>query len=776
MAQPAPARAPGQGPIRHPLHLLRGVLPGCVLASCISAALAAADDDLFTTIDPILATATLAHLRDTLGQTPASDPRLGLAEMALVDLALTGDPRDCGGRGGVWRQRARELRDSRRAAGAVPDSFAAAIPDLWVDALDGASAACLTALDHFPRSADEPQARAVRCWATGDWRPLRAQAVTTVHERLALAVAYGRSHMGQSIERLDRSGLPPFAYATLQNMAEWYNWEGTYGTLRHALRLVPAIAASPQLPDSAASSIADLAGSLRLSGTPPLDTRASALLAAMDQGDLVLRWAPMVAGWRLADAGTMGPAGIRDAHGAWSLIGLGDWSAATRLAIVLSTWHCHDYLGYSWETLTYGDPIFQQEFDAELGIFGAMQRLNASGYRNEEAGREVLAGIAAELSRPAGGLPPCRLIGFADEVRHDFKRLAGESQQIIERLLAAQSQAEAGRAAGWQEVGRQAQRAGLLERIPAALQAAAAADPWSPELERLARESRVPGKAPAAPLAADDELLLAQIGRMPWRFDPKTVRFAALLAARNLAEAATVGAEMAAIDPGNEEVGRHYGAVLRESGRIPEAIAAWRAYQASSIANDAPFVSVDIGSALESTGDVAGAERDFTAAGESGRDGAMLDCAKFFLRHGQGDKALAWVERKMQRYGADDLDILAATCMLTGSPTPAAVTAALKRGFSRKRAITYSAYTWDLLGGIRRLGLHDRLLPLFDPAWRTAGNGMALRVGLIQLEAGHPADAAASFSALAGTKGAPSGVPGLPPGHADARGEAGEAG
>ncbi len=733
------------------MALARAILP-CLIAGVAAGLLVADDAALFTTIDPILCTSTLEHLRETLGQVPASDPRLASAEMALVDLALSGDPRDCAGRGGVWRQRARELRNLRRKDGTAEKTLAGALPDIWVDALDGAIVPCLAALDRFPAADKEPQARAVRCWATGDWRALSKRENPSVHERLALAAAYSRCQMQLALEHLDRTGLPPLAFAAMQNATSPYSEEGNESAWLQALRLVPAIISSPQLPASTEAAVGDLRRSLNLTKSTPPPLLPQALSVAMVNGDAVYKQAPFVAGMRIVNAAISGPSGIRDGGGAWVLIGLGDAASYARLALFLASWHRHDFMGITWEEHETGGAILDQISDADHGIFGGIQLLLASQYKSEDAGRQVLKGIEAELAQAAIGIPPCRLIACAEDVRRGCDHLANESKQVMEHLFAAQRAAESGRAAGWEEIGRQARSAGMLSIIAADLQQAASADPWSSELERLALESRTPGNRPTPEDARDDALQAAQITRMPWRLDLQARTFEALFQRKRFADAEKIGAEILALDPGNNQVLKAYGRCLQELKREPDAIKALRANLDHGETDESWKVHLELGKSLERMGDVDGAEREYALAAMREKPAALFAFIDFLMQRKRGADALVWVEKEIVRWGDDDVNLLAATCMLMGTPKPQLITTALERMAAYKGFLASSRFSSGLFVQLRHHRLYERVLPIVDDSWRTARNGIGAQVALLKLEAGHPVEAASWFSTALGSK------------------------
>jgi tetratricopeptide (TPR) repeat protein len=433
----------------------------------------------------------LSDLDKALANAPATDPRLARAEMALVDLALCGDVRNRGANGGIWRQRARELRDLRAAAGvpvgAAAKTFVDAVPDLWVDALDAKSAACLDALAKFPASANDPQARALRCYATGDWRELKPLTGLGPHEQVALAIAYLRAGMAQAVETMDHSAMPALTYASIEHAAMGFSHEGSAACLREAVVRTALLAVSPDLPPSAATAAA------AVTALVPDDGQASAVTTgrlrwAMFTNNAWEQGASVLAVWNLAEAACAGPTGLRDAQGNWRMGALGDRAAQARLELCQGMWHRHDFLRNMLSAPEESAALSTAVQNGDPGWFGAFHRLIEAQWRDDSALTAFGDGIDAELAHGPGMIPPVRLIGVVNEVRTHFPAYAGRAEEQERKLAALHAQAEAGRGAGWGELGWNLAQIRHLAWTADGFTAAAAADPWSPELARDATE------------------------------------------------------------------------------------------------------------------------------------------------------------------------------------------------------------------------------------------------------------------------------------------------
>jgi tetratricopeptide (TPR) repeat protein len=702
----------------------------CSLLCCM---LFAAEADPLVDLDPIHNATLLAQLRGRLAQAPATDPGLAAAQMALVNLALGGDLRDRGACGGLWRQRARELRDLRKAAGCTPATFIDAIPDLWVEAMDGRTASCMQALSAFPDAKDHPHARALRTWCTGDWRELRAlPGPLGAHERTALALAYWHSGMGQALEQMDHRGLSDFTYGTILCAAVKFSHEGSAMALAAAVQEVVPITISPQLSE------AGIAARTVLMQAAKADGPGEALRRALRRNDTGEQGEVLVAAWKVVEAGCSGPQGLRSDDGTWRLIGLGDWSTAARHHLSQALLVRHQFVRMQWGVPEAADRISAPIIAGDTGLLAAQHRHLAGHERNQDDARAFLLAIGKEFENPGPGrIPAARLISYPLTVLRNPGTLKPELDPILRAALRAQVEQETGRAAGWAELGAMLQIARRLDLATTEVAAARDLDPWSVELFRLVKPTE-PSPAPAAD----------PITRMPWRLDQMLERFYDLQRRKVWAEAERMGAAILAQDP-SHTVARAYGQCLKEQGRVADAIAAWRSYLNNSQAFDTIFVNQDIGKALEELGDFAGAEESFKRAAGSWQNGAMIGYADFLERRGRGREAVTWLERSIERYGDDDkhMKLKTAAALLSGVPSKADIDEAFVRIEQAKSALmSNNTAVWQAGCLIRRLGLHDRFLQLVGDTWNDAKGSLPTRVGILALESGKPAVAVQAFS------------------------------
>ncbi len=477
--------------------------PGPVLATLFVALSAtrawAVDIDPQDTVHYDRCLAYLTALDAELGTAPASDPRLIGAEMALVDLALCGDVRDRGDDGGIWRHRAHELRDARAAAGApigiAARIFADAVPDLWVDALDGNSAACLAGLDHFPASKDDPQAVALRCYASGDWRAVRNREDLGPHGQIALAHAYVRSGSVDLIAAMDHSSMPALTWADFSRAAG-DSEESSAASLREAVVRASFLAVAPDLPASAATAAAAVAALIPVDGSgaasaPTVGKLRYAMIANGTWG----QGATVLALWHLADAACAGPTGLRDQDGTWHLGAVGDRAAQSRLELCLGMWHRHDFLRQGDANAS---AALMTGIADEHGWFGAYHAMMEAQWQDPSWVGAFADGIDAELKHGPGAIPPVRLIGMVFEVSCRLPVYGERADNQIARLADGHAKAEA--TAGWVEIGQILEKTdpGLLALATGGLAAAAAADPGNAEGKRLSMLASQPPTAASA--------------------------------------------------------------------------------------------------------------------------------------------------------------------------------------------------------------------------------------------------------------------------------------
>ena len=146
--------------------------------------------------DPLLsadadqALACLAQVEAPLAQNPTDQQVLGRALAAYVVLALPTPFVDAGDAGpflGYARQvcaRRQQARQGRPAA-----DLTEALPELWLAAISGETKAAVDGLDRFPDADSAPAARALRAFATRDWRALAGRPPLLPLETYALAWA-----------------------------------------------------------------------------------------------------------------------------------------------------------------------------------------------------------------------------------------------------------------------------------------------------------------------------------------------------------------------------------------------------------------------------------------------------------------------------------------------------------------------------------------------------------------------------------------------------------
>lgn len=151
-----------------------------------------------------------------LARSPDDQRLLGAAVTVLWRMSLLGDP-SYRGVAMPWFSRARELAAQRATLrGGRTATAEELLPELWVLAIDGRTAAAVAALD-AAGGGDAPGVRALRCWCTRDWRPLRGRDDLAPEERLALVRALMAARMFSAARavRFAPGTAPALAHASL---------------------------------------------------------------------------------------------------------------------------------------------------------------------------------------------------------------------------------------------------------------------------------------------------------------------------------------------------------------------------------------------------------------------------------------------------------------------------------------------------------------------------------------------------------------------------------
>jgi hypothetical protein len=706
-------------------------------------ALSAADLDPYATLDHDALLAWLARGDARSATMPASDPGLAAAEMALVDLALGSELVDARGVGSVWRTRAGELRALRHAAGAAPADFHAAVPDLWVDALDGRTQACLDGLAHYGAAADSPQGRALRCFAISDWRALRGRADLGAHEQVALATALARCRMLQPLCDAHLDLVAPYGAGSLLDDAAGRGHDNltdraTAGMLRAAVAHAATLATAGDLPADAAPLAAAFIAAATHGATAaaPADVRlAVGAQAAWEDGAVVL------AAWRLADAAASAPnVGLRDAAGHWRLGGCGDQASAVRQELACAVYQRQELLRHHQPGDNGRDRLAGPIIAGDHGLLGAGQRWIANGQPADL--REFATAIAAEPARPGGGLPPPLLLGWiggyvvADDIRpSDMTPVSRACMDITRDLARAQDRAEHGHAAGWAGFGTPDIRDPRTQALAApGLAAAAVADPWSPALCRLTRPK--------------DELRPTILARMPWREDIAASWMEHLAWVGDQEGLAAFGATVAATDPANARVAELYEGALDQLGRHDESVAVAATFAAATAGSDAVApvdAALALGATRERAHDLDGADQAFAAATDTLQPQGFNALAAFCWRHRRYVEGTAAIDRFTAMSGDQDypLELIDQITQDPAAPDADAIAALLAMLAHHPAALLANNRTDGLCLLLRRAGGHDRILALRDDTWRGSTNALAFHTGIMLAISGHAEEAAA---------------------------------
>jgi tetratricopeptide (TPR) repeat protein len=716
----------------------------CLLIYLASIAFAL-DIDPFTDVDTTRNAQLLTLLsKEFKGISPA-DPVLIKSEMALVNLALDGDLSDAGGNGPIWRQRARELRDLRIAAGVKAATFEDAIPDLWIDALDGRTAACIAALDRFADAAQKPHSRALRCVATKDWRELRKLNDLTTHERIALAMAYSACGMSGALQKVDHSDFPTFAWARLLASTVGFTHEGNNQALQEAVHLTSLLAQSKSLSPNAVKALTAYQAACGNRVDPSAINSPQNLIEALQSNETWRKGEVILSGWRFLDAATDGQTGLRSANGEWKLISAPDWATANKLQLFIGAWRLHAFIRYQYGVPEMADELSKPIIDGDTGILGFWHHCLSNPNPDTKTANSLLDAIDREATRPYGGLPPMLLADAVRIIQMRAKGIKEHAQKTMEKLVTAHLAAEPQCSLGWRTIGSTLSDLGHLELATEDLTHAASLDPWSPELENYAQASRTPA-AKSGKYKTDWKLIESQWAKMPWRMDLGVKIFSNLYEVKKYKEALAVADKIEALDPNNEQIGRRRGGCLKNLNRLDEAITVWKQYLNTSDDFDTIFVNLDVAEAYESKGDLEQAEKYYKEASNSGQNSAMVEYATFLSKNSRVPEAIVLIDDAIERYHQPDLNLRAAAAYLAGKPSAAYVDAAFARLEKYRDQLSKSNYTWRLEGPIRLNGLHERFLALADGSWPKAWNGLNVNVGRMYLDLGHGAEAAKWFS------------------------------
>lgn len=273
--------------------------------------------DPWATLDPRHQFTCLAKIESSLASSPDDQRLLGLAISAYVHLALpaprllTGDPGSLLAKADVLRERRIRLRGD-----APPADLASALPELWLAALHGDTRLAMDGLARFPAAETDPTARALRTFATRDWRGIAAQAERTPLENYALAWAMASSGFftNEQVMGLKGRGLSSPALNAVLPLYRFAGWSSELITASSAVVADACwLFGSPSLTDARALELATRFHQLANWPLPTGETRdvmrRRMLLTARNPGDNVLR--PLLAAWWLCDHLARDPAARR---------------------------------------------------------------------------------------------------------------------------------------------------------------------------------------------------------------------------------------------------------------------------------------------------------------------------------------------------------------------------------------------------------------------------------------------------------------------------------
>lgn len=527
--------------------------------------------------------------------------------MALADLALCGDPAKHGLDPG-WTAQARELRRKLplTAGTALPDRVA----EWWWLALEGHTAAVVTALDALPAGQQAPQLRWLRQWCTRDWRKRPAKDDPAM-AWLAWMRAAGSEHGEMELN----CGCVPAAV-----------WESSLGlAIRQDGGGFPAEESRLRLADA-------LAQARRLAGEDGLPeaarTHARDLLDARDDaGKAVIAALALTAAMPQEGSGGRRAAALRrlllnTAYGRFNFLAwrLSDAGSAAALA----------------------DPIVAALPDSLLGIILAQPK-------NDERKR-----LLAALANAAEDAPDDLLTQAVDQVK--AWKLPGAdaaAKRYAERWSAARRQDGT-----WLSFAGVGYLLMTLDRqaVSPAVEAAIAADPWEPSLTRWIKDK-------------EQRRQLAQRLRQhePWRLASMLSVGTSLHDAGDKALGMELLDLIAATDPGNPSLLTRCD-LLFALRRKPEAIEACRSFLKHNRTFERIYVGTLLGKLLEEAKDLPGAEEAFKDAAGSWQGDAMELYAEFLMRQQRWSEALTWWKNAIGRYDSDRAMVAAAECLLRLDP------------------------------------------------------------------------------------------------------------
>ncbi len=318
-----------------------------LLAFLITTAIAGESSiDPWTTLDPRHQFTCLAALRAPLDATPHDQRLLGLAITCYVHLSLPA-PRLLTGDHGSLLACARTLRarrvESRHST--APIDLASALPELWLDAVSGDTKAAMDGLSRFADAevTADPVARALRAFATRDWRGLHARKGRTPLENYALAWALAACGANPE-DRLAiaRRGLSP-ALAEALGIHRQQQWSKNHAAMGAAIVADACwLLGSPTLSDADASALARRFAEIAHWTIDQNDDREvlrhCLITAARSLGEDDVH--PLVAAWWLCDrlSATANGAGLMDGNH-HRLAGLADaarWNRDRLLPVMIA--------------------------------------------------------------------------------------------------------------------------------------------------------------------------------------------------------------------------------------------------------------------------------------------------------------------------------------------------------------------------------------------------------------------------------------------------------
>ena len=236
---------------------LRAILLGALILALPAGEVAI---DPWATLDPRHQFTCLATLDALLAAAPDDQRLLGLAISAYVHLALPA-PRLLIGDPGALLAKADILRDRRIAlrGGAPPADLANALPELWLAALHGDTRLAMDGLARHAGAEADPTARALRTFATRDWRGLSLQAERTPLENYSLAWAMASSGFftNEQVLGLKNRGLSSPALNAVLPVSRFAGWSSELVTATSAVVADACwLLGSPSLADARAMELA----------------------------------------------------------------------------------------------------------------------------------------------------------------------------------------------------------------------------------------------------------------------------------------------------------------------------------------------------------------------------------------------------------------------------------------------------------------------------------------------------------------------------------------